>query len=94
MADIGCSYIPMATYPVAKLKKMKAIFGFFWKLVGCEEFVSNALTDIWVLEILRELRCVLRIGSVKIPWSVSRCGKKVLVEVCPPLSAMQKLGSH
>jgi len=38
MADIGCSYIPMATYPVAKLKKMK-----------------------------------------------------VLVEVCPPLSAMQKM---
>ena len=23
MAEIGCSYIPMATYPVAKLKKMK-----------------------------------------------------------------------
>ena len=82
----------MATYPVAKLKKMKAIFGFFWKLVGCEEFVSNALTDIWVLEILRELRCVLRI-LCEIPWSVGRC-VKVLVEVCPPLSAMQKLGSH
>eukprot|EP00435_Cladocopium_sp_Y103_P025309 s1433_g6.t1 len=25
MADIGCSYIPMATYPVAKLKKMKVL---------------------------------------------------------------------
>ncbi|CAK9110743.1 Ultraviolet-B receptor UVR8 (Protein UV-B RESISTANCE 8) (RCC1 domain-containing protein UVR8) [Durusdinium trenchii] len=25
MAEIGCSYIPMATYPVAKLKKMKVL---------------------------------------------------------------------
>eukprot|EP00931_Biecheleriopsis_adriatica_P060509 TRINITY_DN36354_c0_g1_i1.p1 TRINITY_DN36354_c0_g1~~TRINITY_DN36354_c0_g1_i1.p1 ORF type:complete len:1720 (+),score=309.26 TRINITY_DN36354_c0_g1_i1:45-5204(+) len=25
MADLGCSYVPMATYPVAKLKKMKVL---------------------------------------------------------------------
>ena len=25
MAEIGCYYIPMATYPVAKLKKMKVL---------------------------------------------------------------------
>ena len=79
MAEIGCSYIPMATYPVAKLKKMKA------GLLQLDKQHRQARMIRPQTDLDPDLLQHVNMFSQFF---------QVLVEVCPPHNAMQSHGNR